>query len=77
MLPKVKEAIWQSFFDERFLMIEASSMIADSNAVSCRSRWSVVINEIVVIGSGCVPSREAEDSYQGMRLRTVGTPNGL
>ena len=52
-------------------------MIADSNAIPCRSRWSVVIIEIVVIGSGCVASREAEGSYQGMRLRTVGAPNGL
>ena len=58
-------------------MIETSCMIADLNAGPCPGRCSVVVIEIVVIGSACVANREAKDSYQGMRLRPVGVPKGL
>jgi len=56
-------------------MIETSSMIPDSNSVSCRRGCCVVGIGLVVTGSRYADGREPEDGYQDMSWPTVGAHN--
>ena len=75
MLPKVKEAVWQSFLDEYSIIIEKSRMITDSNSVSCIRGCCVVGIGLVVTGSRYADCREPEDGYQDMATPTIGAHN--